>query len=231
MTGTDPFGGMLTLFLFVAAVFAGIAFLSWKVDQARHRRNKAFAEANGWSYIPRDDALIKVFATPPFGLGNRRKVTDAMRGDYRGHEALVFGYQYTTHSSDQHGGSSKTHHHRVCVVKIPGSMPLVRLIPESVFSRIATALGGTDVEVESEEFNRLWKVWSRDERAAHAILTPRMIERLLARDAVGQPLAFEPGFLMTYEKGKLDLPSSPIPLDLLGEIADLVPEFLAEDYR
>lgn len=86
------------------------------------------------------------------------------------------------------------------------------------------------MEVESEDFNRRWRVWSHDERAAHALPTPTMIERFLEPDLTWKTVAFEPGFLVMPTRGKLGLPSTSFPFDTLCGLADLVPGFLAEDY-
>jgi hypothetical protein len=118
----------------------------------------------------------------------------------------------------------------VLAVRIPGRIPLVRIGPENVDTRIMAAFGADDVDVESEEFNRRWFVAAEDKRAAHALLTPRMIERFLQDELNWRTVTFEPGLLATCTMRKLDLPRTRPPFDTLCDIADLVPAFLAQDY-
>jgi hypothetical protein len=215
----------VSLLLFVA-LFVGAWYLASLSERQRHARNRAFAARMGWSYVAEDRALPKTFESTPFGVGHSRRATDVMRGVVRDRGVLVFGYHYETGS----GGDEHRFDLQVCVVDVPGRVPIVRLSPENLGTRIATALGGVDVEVESDDFNREWKVWTRDKRAAHALLSPRMIERLLERDLAGRTIAFEPGMVFTATAGKLDLPATEQPFDLLCDLADLVPPFLEQDY-
>lgn len=226
MTGTGSFAGSFVPLLFVFAVAIGGAYLAGQAERKRHERNRLYAAQMGWEYLAGDPLLVDMFESSPFGQGRQRSATDAMRDAVRDREFVVFGYRYVTGS----GKNRTVHDVRVCAVKIPGRIPLVRVGPENPATRLFSALGGTDVEVESEEFNRRWYVWSRDVRAAHAILTPRMIERFLEPDLTWHTVAFEPGLLFMCANGKLDLPVTPPPFDTLCDIADLVPGFLAQDY-
>jgi hypothetical protein len=218
----DAIAGLIAF----AAIIGGVWYLVGSWERWRHERNRQYAMQMGWDYLAADPTLVDVFTSPPFGQGRQRSWTDSMRGTIRDREFIVFGYRYVTGSEE----NRTVHDVRVCAVRIPGHLPLVRVGPENPATRMMTAFGETDVDVESEDFDRRWRVWSRDERAAHALLTPRMIERFLEPDLVLKTITFEPGFLMTCEKGKLDLPDTPLPFDTLCDLADLVPAFLAQDY-
>jgi hypothetical protein len=222
---------IMGLVLFTALVIV-LAIAGWRADRRRRERNVAFATSQGWTYSAEDPSLVVLCSTQPFGEGDSQRVREATRGKHRGRDFVVFGYQYDTESTDAQGHTTRTtHFFQVASIEVPGRMPIVRITPESAFSRMAETFGGKDIEVESEEFNRRWRVWSRDARAASAILVPTMIDRLLKSDAQKVPFVFEPGLLMTYEDGKLNLPRFVSRVDLLCSIADLVPKFLAEDYR
>ncbi len=232
VTGSSsPLFAILGVVAFVGVIVL-VAIISWRTDQRRRQQNASFAASQGWSYLAEDPSLVDWCSTKPFGEGDRQRATEATRGTHRGRNFVVFGYQYDTESTDSKGHTTRmTNYVQIASIEVAGRMPIVRITPESAFSRMAEALGGKDVEVESEEFNRRWRVWSRDARVAHAILVPTMIDRLLEADAQKVPFVFEPGLLMTYTEGMLNLPRFVSRVDLVCGVADLVPKFLAEDYR
>jgi hypothetical protein len=226
MPGTGTPSGLWVSLLVFGVIGWAAWFFTERAERRRHERNRAYATRLGWEYRPEDPSFVDAFESPPFGVGRKRLATDVMGGIVRERGIVVFGYRYVTGS----GKNREVHDVRVCAVRIPGRIPQVRFSPENPATRLMVAFGGTDVEVESEEFNRRWRVWSRDVRAAHAILTPTMIDRFLDDDLTWKTVTFEPGFLIMCADGKLDLPSTPLPLDTLCDIADIVPGFLTQDY-
>ncbi|MBN2176592.1 MAG: DUF3137 domain-containing protein [Demequinaceae bacterium] len=226
MTDTGSPADFIAGLVGFVVIGGGVWYLVGLAERRRHERNRRYAVHMGWEYLVSDPSLIEAFESPPFGQGRRKKATDAMRGTVRGREFIVFGYRYVTGS----GKNQKVHDVRACVVRVSGHIPLVRISPEHVGTRILAAFGADDVEVESDEFNRRWFVASRDQRAAHALLSPRMIERFLEYDLNGKTAIFEPGNLIMCDRGRLDLPATPLPFDTLCDLAELVPDFLAQDY-
>jgi hypothetical protein len=213
-------------FVAFVAIVVALAVLMGRAERARHARNKAFALAQGWTFIPNDPSLVMMFRSHPFGIGHSRSATDAMRGSFKGRDFVAFGYHYVVGS----GKNRTSYDYGVLAVRVPGRIPLVSIGPEHIGTRVMAAFGADDVEVESEEFNRRWFVAAENKRAAHALLTPRMIERFLQEDLNWKTVGFEPGLLMTCTRGKLDLPKTMPPFDTLCDIADLVPDFLAQDF-
>jgi hypothetical protein len=58
---------------------------------------------------------------------------------------------------------------------VPSAWPNLSIVPEELGSRIATAMGGRDIDFELESFNREFQVRSDDPRFAHALVDARMI--------------------------------------------------------
>lgn len=80
-----------------------------------------------------------------------------------------------------------------------GDLPVATIAPRGAADRVSGELGvagGGDVLVESADFNARRRVEATDVRAAHAMLTPTFIERLLAPDAHGFTVTTLPGALM-----------------------------------
>ena len=63
------------------------------------------------------------------------------------------------------------------MIELPWVLPTVELVPRPMAGLHASR---RDVQVESAEFNRRWSVASADFRYAHAMLSPKMMETLLA---------------------------------------------------
>jgi hypothetical protein len=209
----------------------GGAVLSYRRERARVAQFTHDAAQRGWAYLEEDWSYAQFGTVAPFGIGHSRTARHVMSGELAGRDFVAFEYIYKITTTDSRGRRhTRTYRHAVVSVGVHGALPVVRIYPESIGTRLATALGGTDVRVESAQFNRLWKVWSRDQRAAHAVLTPRMIERLLEQDARSRAYALEPGVLYTAVSGTITFAFVDSLVPILGQIADLVPSFLAEDY-
>lgn len=231
-------GDVFSLFPFVLLFMFGIVGIAFwaalgerRRERARVANYQAVAAQRGWEYSERNDAYTSYMQSQPFGVGHGRTARHVFRGESDGREFVAFEYIYRTTTTDAQGHPhEETHYVAFAAVGLSGALPIIRVTPEGFGSKLAKAFGGVDVQVESAEFNREWRVWSHDERAAHGLLTPRMIERMLKSDTRGHPWVLEPGKLITTHNKKLDLEWLDARLATLGAIADLVPGFLAEDY-
>lgn len=216
-----------------AAILAGLtvfAVRAYKSYQARRARNLAIATKRGWRTLGDAGHLVDMFKTQPFGDGLSRKVQEAVTGSYREREFTAFIYRYETQTVDGKGMPRRqVHLFEVVAITVAGHLPVVRFTPETVFARMAKAFGGRDVEVESAAFNRSWRVWTTDERTAHGMLAPHVIDWLLRPDVLQMPFVFEPGYLMTYETGVLELNRAIAKMDRMCEFVGLIPAFVFED--
>lgn len=77
-----------------------------------------------------------------------------------------------------------------------GPLAVATIEPREGAEAVAARLGGADIHVESAAFNASWRVAAEDAQGAHAILSPTVIERLLADDARELSLASIPGALV-----------------------------------
>jgi Protein of unknown function (DUF3137) len=94
-------------------------------------------------------------------------------------------YTYQTHSTDSNGRrTTHTNRFSVCSVAMPMALPEMIVTREGLFGRLATALGRQDIELESEAFNRRYRVRSGDPKFATDVLNPRTMQALLDADAV-----------------------------------------------
>lgn len=215
--------------LLVLAIAAAVAWAFWRVAQQRRARYLAFAADRGWLYTPRDDSWVDRFAGEPFGRGRSRQATHVLRGRYDGREAVVFDYRYLTHSGSGQHQTTQTHRFTVCALRLPAQLPRLELTGENVLTRLGRALGRDDVELESEEFNRRYRVSAQDRRLAYDVLHPRQMEQLLAVPTLNLRLWGADALL--WERGSTDLAALPERLAVLSRFVDGIPAYVWSDAR
>jgi hypothetical protein len=115
----------------------------------------------------------------PFSLfaeGDKQGIDWTMWDDH--HRVVEFWY-YTT-SRDAQGHQSRTYHRFTGVIADLGSRwPHLRIHREGFLRGLRDALGFKDIQFESEEFNRQFKVTCGDARFASAFVDARMMAFLL----------------------------------------------------
>jgi hypothetical protein len=211
----------------VVALVLGI--YSYQADKKRRAMLQAFALSNSWTYEERNDEWCERFLGTPFGEGDNRTARNVLQGQYGGAGMVAFDYSYETSSTDSKGHRSKTtHRFAICALRLPAALPTLELTPESALTRLAGHLGFADVELESEDFNRHYRVSARDPKFAYDVLNPRSMAALLARPALHMRLSGVDA--VCWEGGR----SSPV--ELLARLSTLqllvagIPSFVWSDH-
>jgi len=210
------FVGVMAM-LAVAGVLVG-----WWGHKARVALLDRWATLHGWERHGPDPALTRRWRGAPFGEGRSRRATEVLTGPYEGRSALSFTYSWTTGS----GKESTTHTAHVVALLLDASFPTLQLTPEGLGARLAKAFGGQDVQLESEDFNRAWRVEASDLRFAHDVLHPRTMHRLLAPDFARRSLRIEGDAILAWTGGRT-VPDNIHPLlARLAVVVDAVPDFV-----
>ncbi|MCV2395358.1 hypothetical protein OEB99_13660 [Actinotalea sp. M2MS4P-6] len=217
--------GGLAFALMVVLVLGSLAF-GWWYSLQRQKALQQWAARNGWTYYGTDQSLVSRWRGTPFGHGSSRRVSELVVGRWGGLPAMSFAYRYTTGS----GKNRTTHHYWVCAVSMPTWLPTLQLTPQGFGARIVTALGGQDIEFESEDFNRAWRVEARDAKFAHDILHPRMLERLVRGDARGLSLRMEGADVLCWSQELPDLDRLAARLGVMRAMVDGVPRYVWLDH-
>ncbi|WP_029291707.1 hypothetical protein [Cellulomonas sp. HZM] len=212
-------------------VVAGVAaFGLWQQSKRREALFR-WSVASGWSYEAQDDSLAYRWAGSPFGRGDEREGTEVLRGTWDGMPALSFTYVETNVSRDSDGKTSRssTSYH-VIALAMPSELPTVELTPEGLGAKLVKMVGGQDIQFESDEFNRTYRVVGESPVVAHAIIHPRLMERLLAPDARGVAWRIEGNSILTWRTGSTDLGLIAPRLGLLQQIVASVPRHVWLDH-
>ena len=174
--------GTVLLFVAVAAVVGVIAYVQWKREQKRRSLLIEWAAANKWSFAPADDTWCARWQGAPFGEGDHRRARSVLTGEWKATPFASFDYSFQTHSSNGKGGqTTQTHHYAVSTVRLPTYLPRLQVTPENLLTRIGNAVGFDDIELESEDFNRAFRVSANDPKFASDVLNARTMQLLLSR--------------------------------------------------
>ena len=219
------------LFVLVAVLIGGgIFYFSYLQAKKRRELFAGFAAQQGWSYLPSNNSLAGQWAGTPFQTGDNWRVQNVLSGAFNGHQMVAFDYSYQTHSTDSKGRrTTTTHKFGVVVLQLPGALPHLEVTHEGIFGgAVANAFGFRDIQFESEQFNRAFRVKADDERFGHAVVTPRMMELLLARGEIGWRV--EGNSLVGWDKGAHHPNEVMNRLALLQQVVEQVPPYVWRDY-
>ncbi len=215
----------------VSAVAAGLFWRYLSRDADRRKvfalEVRRFANTRTWDYVMKDKELARVWSTLPLSRVANLSIGPVSRGAGRWGDAgvaLAMG-DYTVA-----GIPVRTFLSRMAWAHLAEESASVSFVREGFSERAAGLLGGSDVDVESAEFNRRWRVLSDDHRAAHAMLTPTMI--LFLTDVADEGLAFhvDGGRVLLWDDGRrvdVDLTRR---MELLERFVGELPSFLRVSY-
>lgn len=214
----------------VAALFITLAVYAYKKNQARLAAIQSLCLSNGWQYHAGDPYnLPSRWPGSPFDAGYARRASNVVTGEVKGRPMIAFDYQYKTDSTDSEGRrTTTTHNFAVYALGMPCALPEVQLVPESVFGRLGTALGMQDIELESEDFNRKYRVRCPNPKLATDILTPRTMEMLIA--APKMRFRFSGSDVVCFDSGCISAVEIINRTTVLANVLDGVPAFVWKDY-
>lgn len=217
--------------LAVLAAIAFIAWFAWKQDQKRRAALASFAAAKGWTFSAADPyELPDRWHVAPFGTGDSRAAHNIFSGTApNGFPLLAFDYKYVEHSTDSKGNrTSTTYRFAVCVLRLPCPLPALHVGRETVLTRIGSAIGISDIEFESEDFNRAFRVSCSDPKFASDVLHPRAMEMLLQHGR-GDEWRFEGADMLSWRSGRVDIPDLLQRVDLMCRVVQSIPTFVWKD--
>ena len=190
-----PSAGIILIFVAFIVVAGLLIYLAWQ--RAKKRREDFFrlSVRLGLKY-----SITDPFDTPSlpfdlFGQGQRRTAENMLYGDVQGMRVRLFDYTYVIQHHNSNGPDTTSTYRFSCALgELDAMCPHLSIDHESFLSRLASHVGIHDIEFESEEFNRAFKIGSEDRRFAFAFIDASMMTWLMdeggvARYEVNGPLA------------------------------------------
>lgn len=224
---------IFVLVVLVAVLIVVAVVLGFLREKKRKEALQALAASRGWTWEQRDDRWCDVFEGSPFGLGHNRQARNVMTGWHDGRPFLGFDYVYYTTETDTDSEGRTTrrevaHPYSVLGLRVGADVPRLDVTPENFFGRAVGKLLNRDIQLESEEFNRAFTVWSPDRKFAYDMLHPRCMEYLLTvRDVAWRTTN---GHILTIESGRLKPEDIDRRVGVLDTVLDLTPDYLRQQY-
>jgi hypothetical protein len=208
-----------------------VASIVWTYVRNRKRRDALvqLCAARGWGYAADDPTLCWRWSGQPFGQGDNPKAVNVVTGTASGHPFTAFDYSYETHTSNPRGGrTTTTHQFAVCAVPMPAPLGSVEVVPENPLTRAAGAVGlMRDIKLESEEFNRRFRVAATNPKLASDLLTPRTMEFLLSAPALAWRT--EGADVLSWHAGHIDGEWIVTAVGVVDRVLDGIPAFVWKD--
>jgi hypothetical protein len=176
---------LVALVIVGLVVAGGVWWFQYQLRQKRIANLAAVARRLGFHFAVDDPHGTLGLPFALFGKGDGRGVENVMWGERDGVPMRVFDYWYYDETRDDKGNRSRSYHRFTCAaMTIAADCPVLRIGHEGIFSRLGSALGFRDVELEYEDFNREFRVKCEDQKFAFSLLDGRMMEWLLQVDAM-----------------------------------------------
>jgi hypothetical protein len=212
----------------LATVALGVVILAVLAYMMQKKRQEAFQQwalRNRWTYEGSDPSLVHLSDAQPFGQGRDKRATEVLRGAFDGHQAVSFTYSWTT--GDEKDTTNHTAH--VVALALPAYLPTVEVTRDGFGAKLDKLFGGQDIQFESEAFNKEFRVTASDAQVGHAIVHPRLMERLL-RDGAVTPWRIEGTSIISWEPGSSALETLATRLGLLSAIVRSIPRHVWLDH-
>ena len=170
-------------FALVTALIVLAFWLAWYLKKKRREAMRAIANDLGGRF----------FADDPYGLSDRhdgrfavlregssRYAFNVIHAEWEGRPTWIFDHHHETYSTDSKGNRTTHHHYRTWVL-VEHDLDLGQLDvrPENFLDKMAAVLGFDDIDFESAEFSRKWRVKAASREFAFHVFHPRMIEYFL----------------------------------------------------
>lgn len=212
----------------VLAVRLGVRI--WRRFSLRTRLQQ-WALQHGWTFRDLDLGLTSLQSGTPFAAVSGSLATEVLSGTYQGMPATSFRLTIEK-STVEVGGVQQpvVRDWHVVAVALPAPLPRIEVTPERPGAALGRLVGMEDMQLESESFNEAYRVTTADPRTAHAVLHPRLMERLLQPDARRSPWRIQGGWVATWRTGATDLQALDGRLGLLAAIVGSVPRHVWLDH-
>jgi hypothetical protein len=224
----------LLVYGLMAAVGGALAWPMWRKSEATTRRKGAFAldvrrfaSARGWTYESVSKEMAAGWVTEPLRSVSRLSIGPIARGGGRWGRA---GVAFAIGDLRVGGVPLRPFLSRMVWTHLADESPPVSFMREGFSDRLAGLVGGTDVDVESAAFNRLWRVKSPDQRAAHAMLTPTLIAFLTESSDEGLAFQVDGDRVLLWDDGRdadVDLDRR---MELVERFVGALPSYLREHH-
>jgi len=156
--------------------------IAWRAMRRVRRTEESFAlqvvgiaRDKGWTILARAADLETGWTRKPFSRVQRMRWGPAAVGNVPGGTAGVASVEGDVGIG---AWAPRLFASRVAWADTGVELPRMDFLREGFSTRVAKLCGGSDLDVESYDFNTVWRIRTDDARAAHGLLQPTMIALL-----------------------------------------------------
>ncbi|HEX6417300.1 MAG TPA: hypothetical protein VFZ77_02345 [Acidimicrobiales bacterium] len=211
----------VVLAMLCAVAVAVLLRYDWSGSRRRRVGVADWAAQRGWRYVARDQRWEGLLPGFPFDRGIFPRAQNVVTGAFGGYAAGAFDFSYR---SDKRNDFLIAQRFGVHVLRLPAALPWVHLSPETLADRAAKLLGAQDIDFESEEFNRVYRVQASDPRFASDLVNPRTMDLLMQRGA--PDLRVHGRHIVVVTAGPLHVALIDTALALLAGVCENLPSFV-----
>ena len=206
----------------MVVIIAVVIVIGYILNKKRREAMAALAVRLGLQFNPRKrrDLARRYRFLDKLRRGSNRYAYNILSGNYQGHDVTLFDYHYQVKSG------KNTHHYNFSffILVLPGSFPELVIDKEGFFSKVAQALGYDDIDFESHEFSRKFRVRSSDKKFAYDVCNGQMIEYLLSN--IDLSIEIEGEVMAISFRSRLSPEDIEPNLNRLVKVRSLMPDYL-----
>ncbi len=161
--------------------------------------------------------------------GDKQSCINVITGEHGSNSVTLFDYYYTTDDNKVWwwAPSWETHCYlSFIIVNMNSNFPELTIAKEGFFSKIAQAIGFDDIDFESHDFSKRYKVKSSDKKFAYDFCNAQMINYLLDQPIMA--IEVEKHSLALGFDDQHDVHRTNYHLSHLAKIRSLMPNYLFE---
>jgi hypothetical protein len=158
-------------------------------------------------------------------VGDSKIASNTMIGAVYGVNLKMFDYRYETGS----GRSRPVHQMSIVAVDTDLIFNQIKIRPETFLDRATEAIGVKNIDFESAEFGRAYCIRSRNKKFAYDVISPRMMEFLLANR--GWSIELMGRTIMITNERILSADEYMQAFTFIKQFRELLPNYLVEALR
>lgn len=222
----------LLIFVIFGGLVLALAIFGWYQSHKRRNALAEWAAARGWTFdVARRRDFEQLY--PDFDClrqGSGRYAFNLLNGQQGDYACQGFDYHYETYSTDSKGNRQTQHHYfSALVVTVDVPLKLLAIRPETVFDKVGQLLGFSDIEFESDRFNREFHVRAPDRRWAFDVLHQETMEFLLAAPRFSVQLSG--AHVIAYRSRLFQPIDFEQAIDVATGIIDRLPAYLHHEWK
>ncbi|MGB2983805.1 MAG: hypothetical protein WBC63_08115 [Candidatus Bipolaricaulia bacterium] len=210
--------------LVAVLIVAGIA-VAWWFGSKRRKVVAAWAASKGWQFDPTRDRGFDE-RNPDFNClrrGHSRYAYNVTSGTWNDRGVVAFDYHYAT------GHGKNRHDFRFSAIVLDAAVDLkpLHIRSENVFDKLTELFGIDDIDFESAEFSRAFRVKSPDKRWAYDVLHQRTMEFLLSQPRFG--IQFGDREVIVWRNRKFSPETYETAIGVAEGILDRLPDYVVRE--